>query len=472
MSSPHTIESGCPHDTRPAVRLERLIARALHTCGGSARTLWMTLDAPLVPAERLLALTGYQNRVLWSPSPADEYAGVGAVAVLAATGEGRFEQIRDAAARVFAGLTSVALDGTAAPPPRLLGAFAFQPASVASPIWGGFGDARFVLPRIAYLRRAERAWLALSAGVAELASAAGRARLAAEAELARKTLHSELGASSPGLSEASLGDESGDWSSLVGGIRGEIHAGRLDKAVAARRIVLRGGRLPPAALVLERLRAEAPGCTRFALAVGRRTFLGASPECLVKSQRLRVCADALAGSMRGDDPARSAALLRNQKERAEHAIVARAIAATLAPLCESLSAAGPALHRLRHITHLRTRFDGMLNRPRHVLDLVGRLHPTPAVGGTPRRAALAWLAAHEDADRGLYSGPFGAFDRSGNGEFVVAIRSALLSAGEAHLFAGAGIVAGSEVDSELSETRWKLRGLLAALGVPTAPGVD
>jgi isochorismate synthase len=433
----------------------------------------MTLDAPVVPAERLLALTGYQNRILWSPSPEDECAGVGAVAVLEATGQERFEQIRDAAARLFATLSCVALDGAPPPAPRLLGAFAFEPATRASPVWRGFGDARFVLPRIAYRRCGQRAWLALSAGVAELASAAACACLAAEAEMALRTLCSEPGAWSPAGAEFSLRDDAGVWSSLVTGIRGEISAGRLDKAVAARRIVLRGGRLPPAALVLQRLRTEAPGCTRFALSIGRRTFLGASPEWLVRRLGLRVGADALAGSIEGDDPARGAALLRNKKERAEHAIVAREIAAALAPLCESLRASGPTLHRLRHLTHLHTRFDGILNHSRHVLDLVARLHPTPAVGGTPRRAALAWLAAHEHADRGLYSGPFGAFDRSGNGEFVVAIRSALLTAGEAHLFAGAGIVDGSEAETELAETRWKLRGLLAAFGVqPAAFGVQ
>ena len=100
-----------------------------------------------------------------------------------------------------------------------------------------------------------------------------------------------------------------------------------------------------------------------------------------------------------------------------------------------------------------------------MLDLVARLHPTPAVGGAPQAAALAWIAAHEHVERGLYAGPFGAFDRAGNGEFIVAIRSGLLAASEAHLFAGAGIVAGSEAQGELRETRWKLRGLLAALGV-------
>jgi isochorismate synthase EntC len=123
------------------------------------------------------------------------------------------------------------------------------------------------------------------------------------------------------------------------------------------------------------------------------------------------------------------------------------------------------VHALRHVQHLRTALSGSLKAPLHVLDLVARLHPTAAVGGTPRAAALAWLDAHEAADRGLYAGPFGTFDRTGNGLFVVAIRSALVGTREARLFAGAGIVRGSLAAREWCETRWKLRGLLHAIGV-------
>jgi isochorismate synthase len=257
----------------------------------------------------------------------------------------------------------------------------------------------------------------------------------------------------------------GAWSALVTGIRGEIASGRLEKAVAAQCTVVRGRRLPPAALVLQRLRSEAPDCTRFALSVGDRTFLGASPERIVKRRGTRVWTEALAGSARGDDPAHVEALLHNRKERIEHAIVAREIRALLGPLHATLSAEGPDVRLLRHVAHLRTRFECVLKEPLHVLDLVARLHPTSAVGGAPRAAALAWIAAHEHMERGLYAGPFGAFDRAGNGEFVVAIRSGLIAAGEAYLFAGAGIIDGSEVLGELCETRWKLRSLLSASGV-------
>jgi menaquinone-specific isochorismate synthase len=391
---------------------------------------------------------------------------VGDAHVLTSTGENRFVQIRDAAQEAFRALVHVALDGDPVPELKFFGGFSFQPARFDSPLWRGFGDGHFVLPRIAYTRRAQRAWLTLSASASDLSGLGGRTRLAHEAHAALQALRREDSDTAPELSDTLATDGPAEvWSALVNGIRGEIAAGRLEKAVAARRVVLRGACLPAPARVLERLRREARDSTRFALTVGDLTFLGASPERIVKCSGLRVWTEALAGSVQGDDPSHGESLFLSRKDRAEHAIVAREIRTLLAPLYESLDVDGPHLHRLRHVSHLRTRFDGILKEPQHVLDLVARLHPTSAVGGAPRIAAVAWLAEHEHTERGFYAGPFGAFDRDGNGEFVVAIRSGLLGANEAHLFAGAGIVDGSEVESELCETRWKLQGLMAAMGV-------
>jgi isochorismate synthase len=451
---------------RPNSALEQAIAGAFRAHGKSHRTLSMSMAAPVAPAERLLRLTRSRYQVLWSPSVDNEHSGIGAAHVLIGNGEDRFALIRAAAERVFQETAVIALDAQSAPDPQVVGGFAFQPARGVSTLWRGFEDAQFVLPRIAYTRRARCAWLTLTATARDLSNAAGRSRLAGEASQALQALRGGFNGTLSALGVLQRIDPAeGVWSALVSGIRSEIAAGLLEKAVVAQRTMVRGARLPPAALVLERLRAESPDCARFALSVGNRTFLGASPERLVKRSGNRLWTEAVAGSIRSDDPTHGQSLLLSKKDGLEHAIVAREIGAVLGPLCETLTACGPQLHRLPHVTHLRTRFQGLLKQPRHVLDLVERLHPTPAVGGAPRGAALAWLARYEGVDRGLYAGPFGAFDRSGDGEFVVAIRSGLLSAGEAHLFAGAGIVEGSNAQSELCETRWKLRSLMAALGV-------
>jgi isochorismate synthase len=445
--------------------LEQAIAAAFEACGTTHRTLCMSIGAPLACAARLFALSGYAYKVLWSASPENECSGVGAAHVLVGHGEDRFARIREQAERVFQDLATTALHGDRAPDANFIGGFAFQPARAESALWRGFEDAQFVLPRIAYTRRAQRAWLSLTASVRELSSAAGRSRLAGEAAEALRALRGESSAAfpEPGMMQRIDPDE-GAWSALVGGIRREIDAGNLEKAVAAQRTIVRGPRMVSAALVLERLRAQSSDCACFALSVGNRTFLGASPERIVKLCGTSLWTEAVAGSIPSGDSAQGQSLLQSAKDRREHGIVAREIGALLGPLCETLSDSGLELHRLPHLTHLRTRFQGVLRQPRHVLDVVERLHPTPAVGGAPRDAALAWLADHERLDRGLYAGPFGAFDRTGDGEFVAAIRSGILAAKEAHLFAGAGIVEGSNVENELCETRWKLRSLLAALG--------
>ena len=113
--------------------------------------------------------------------------------------------------------------------------------------------------------------------------------------------------------------------------------------------------------------------------------------------------------------------------------------------------------RSSHGTSLRT--------PRHVLELAARLHPTPAVGGTPRELAADWIRTREPIARGWYAAPVGWFDLDGNGDLAVAIRSGVLAGNRAHLWAGAGIVAGSDPDRELAETEVKFRVMLGALGV-------
>jgi len=447
-------------------KLAARIATGLAQMPQAANTLCLNLEAPIAPAERLLSLPGFEHSVLWAPSADDEHAGVGVAQALCGTGDMRFAQIRVAADRLFDGLASVTLDAEPAPPPRLIGGFAFQAGRSASQLWEGFGDAQFLLPRLAYSRRGANAWLSLTGGFAEFASPAGRHRLASEAMAALDALAEPIAATPAKLGASYRIEESESaWSTLIDGIRAEIDAGRLEKVVAARSVVVRGALMPQPAHVLERLRREAPGCTRFALIRGQQAFLGASPECLVKRTGSRLWADAVAGSVQNLGTFTRETLFKDKKERCEHDIVVRAIRSTLAPHCELLSASGPHLHPLRHVVHLRTGFSGLLKDPMHVLDLVARLHPTPAVGGAPRLAALAWLDAHEHADRGFFAGPFGAFDRHGDGQFVVAIRSGVLTRSAAHLYAGAGIVAGSRSAAELLETRWKLRGLLGAVGV-------
>jgi isochorismate synthase len=224
---------------------------------------------------------------------------------------------------------------------------------------------------------------------------------------------------------------------------------------------------------LASLREIYPDCVVIAHRLGSCLFVSATPERLVSLDGFRVRTAAVAGSApRGrsanEEDRLSQALLASAKERHEHEVVKKAIVGSLREVCGDLVGADvPRLLRLEGIQHLETSLEGELlpevREEIDLLDLVDRLHPTPAVGGAPRAAALDWIERFEDLERGWYAGPMGWMDARGRGEFRVALRSALIRGGRARLFAGAGIVAGSIPERELIETRWKLRALLAPL---------
>jgi isochorismate synthase len=221
---------------------------------------------------------------------------------------------------------------------------------------------------------------------------------------------------------------------------------------------------------LDRLRQRYPGTTVFAVRQGDACFLGATPETLVELHGSTVRADCLAGSYRRgvtevEDRALGAALLSDDKERREHAIVVRTLCESLREICSDLQASEtPSLRRMANVQHLHTPIKATTNGDRHVLELVERLHPTPATAGLPRQSSLCLIRRHEPFGRGWYAGPIGWLDAKGNGEFAVALRSALVSGNEASLYAGCGIVSGSDPAREYDESAIKLEAMLWALG--------
>ncbi|HUY30215.1 MAG TPA: isochorismate synthase [Acidimicrobiales bacterium] len=255
-----------------------------------------------------------------------------------------------------------------------------------------------------------------------------------------------------------------------------IHQGAFEKVVLVREVAVDANRPLRQHHLLERLRALHPSCCSFAI----DGFVGASPELLVRRRGDEVVSQPLAGTVaRSGDPEEdrhlAAALLASEKERAEHRIVVDAIVHALAAHCSSLDAPTvPHLLALRNVAHLATRVTGTL-RPSSdrgagetgapavatALDLLAAVHPTPAVGGSPREAALDYLRKTEDVERGRFAGPVGWVRADGDGEWWIGIRSAIIDGTRARLFAGVGIVDGSDPASELAETQLKLQALLA-----------
>lgn len=222
--------------------------------------------------------------------------------------------------------------------------------------------------------------------------------------------------------------------------------------------------------VLNGLRERFRDCYAFSVANGRgQSLIGASPERLIQVEKGILLTEALAGSARrgasaSEDAAIAAALLRSEKDLAEHDYVVKAISRRLAPMGVQLElSARPGLKRLANVQHLHTPIRAQLPPGVRLLDALGRLHPTPAVGGSPREAAVPCIRKLESFPRGLYAGALGWIDSRGEGEFFVALRSALIDGSNARLYAGAGIVAGSQPEKELAETELKFRALMDAL---------
>jgi menaquinone-specific isochorismate synthase len=207
-----------------------------------------------------------------------------------------------------------------------------------------------------------------------------------------------------------------------------------------------------------------PNCWVFAV----DGLVGATPELLLRRQGDTVSARVLAGTVWPRDDmdrdALAAELLRSAKNREEHRYAVESLATTLRPFCTSLTVpAEPTVLCLRNVLHLATDVHGTLAEDVSLLTLTGASHPTAAVGGTPRAAAVSLIAELEGMDRGRYTGPVGWVDSTGDGEFGIALRCAQVDGNTIRLFAGCGIVADSDPDSEVAEAAAKFVPMRDAL---------
>jgi menaquinone-specific isochorismate synthase len=379
-------------------------------------------------------------------------------------------------------------------PPRLFGGFQFAPpvtpaggggeSPIADPIWEGFPAARFILPRFTLEGDGSETRLVLHHLDGE--DDTGEAMLEGLAEtLIRAAAFPQQGSSGPsgngrrpGAGPADPGPVTGPareaWSQAVEEVLEAIREGGLEKAVLARVLEVEGPVDVPG--VLARFRAENARAHVYLFEPEpERALVGAAPEVLAELRGGRFHATAVAGSIpRGidgpSDRALAERLLASGKDLAEHRHTVEVMAECLRPLMRELAVDdAPGVLTLSRIQHLETGFRGVVREGVDVLTLVEALHPTPAVCGRPRERALELIRRSEPFERGWYAGPVGWVDAAGDGDFVPALRSAVGQGSRWRLFAGAGIVDGSDPDAEWEETGLKFEPALRALGVERSP---
>jgi isochorismate synthase len=359
--------------------------------------------------------------------------------------------------------------GAAQDDPLWFGGFAFH-TNTSSPPWSDWPVARFFSPRLLWLDDARggrliAAWRCDEQGL----SVSDDEELTRELLVTNTTRDASTKSATTTPSATTRAtrppqqptiETAEQWTARVRQARKTICDGALDKVVLARLRSLELQEQVDPVVLAEQLASQRPHCSSFALTFGGSSFVGSTPETLVRHQGPWIRAEALAGSApRAAEPSADAtnraALSSSTKDLCEHAIVIEALELALKRAGLSPRRSGtPCVVPFPEAFHLRTIITAHPPEGFHLFDAAAAAHPSPAVCGTPTEPAWERLA-EEEPWRGWYAGALGWADRSGNGHLVVALRSALVEARRAWCFAGAGIVGDSDPDVELAETEMK-----------------
>jgi salicylate biosynthesis isochorismate synthase len=474
-----------------AARLQLAVRRARRSGQPTLATLTLTLPASVDPSAVACASRRPGEPWFLFEQPERDRAALatlGQATALTATGPERFATVADRWRTLAAAAVSDPLDGSvdrrsASTGPIAVGGFAFASDGGGDPAWSGFEPASLVVPEVALTRHGRdgegegegerdgcRVRLTVSALAApddtpeELLTRLDR-RLG---ELREEPL-ALLDPAPAGRYRIASAMPPEHYEAAVARAVELIRAGELEKVVLAREVQAHAPSEHDPVAVFGVLREAFPACSVFCVGRGEAAFIAASPELLVRREGHRVSTLALAGSMRRSaDPAvddhLGEQLMHSEKDREEHSIVIRRIEHTLRPHALWVTATPePTLVRVANIQHLGTPIRAQLAQPLDVIELLELMHPTPAVGGEPLARARPLIPALEGLDRGWYAGPVGWADATGDGEFCVALRCALLRGRVARCYAGVGVVRDSDPSAELAETEVKLQALLPLL---------
>ncbi|WP_459503505.1 isochorismate synthase [Bacillus sp. C1] len=410
----------------------------------------------------------FENRCYFA-DPAQQviFAGIGSVFTIATSSNNRFQTAREEWSKVQENAIVQREAYEFGTGPLLFGGFSFDPEKEKTDLWKEFKDTTLSLPSFLLTVKNEKAWLTINTFV----TAEDSAQTVYEeiVSLEERILQEYNGSHTDGgltvISKVEV-DPKG-WLNAIVKVQDEMKKGSLHKVVLARELKLVMNQHIDSARVLEALRMGQPDCYVFAFDYKRACFLGATPERLIRKEGEKFTSMCLAGSIgHGNSIEESKrngdALLHDEKNLAEHGYVVNMIRGVLNEHCESVNIPQqPGLLTTKNLLHLYTPVEAKGDAS--LLSMVEELHPTPALGGTPRHAAMKMIRDVELLDRGLYGAPIGWIDDKGNGEFAVALRCGLLNGDKASLFAGCGIVIDSVPQLEYEETSLKFRPMLGAL---------
>ncbi|WP_342432715.1 isochorismate synthase [Neobacillus sp. FSL H8-0543] len=353
--------------------------------------------------------------------------------------------------------------------PVMFGGFSFDPSKKKTELWSKYADSLFHIPKYMLTVFENQTFLTTNIVCTPNDDITLFEKVIAERSQLLSSLKENYEVRAANLLD--IKEISPDkWKKSVEEVVSDVKEGPLKKVVLARELRLSFDHHVMAEGVLANLYRQQRESFIFVFESNGDCFVGATPERLVKKQANKVYSTCLAGSIpRGkseeEDRVLGEKLLNDKKNLIEHGFVVEMIKEALEESCkEIILPEKPQLMKIRDIQHLYTPVIGKCHEDASLLLLVERLHPTPALGGLPKQEAVEKIREVEELERGFYAAPLGWADYRANGEFAVSIRSGLIQGKEASLFAGCGVVADSDSESEYQETRLKFRPMLRALG--------
>ena len=410
-------------------------------------------------------------RVYWEqPSKGIALAGLGSIIEFNDYDNMHSDKIHNQIKKIME--DSISISDSVVVGPKILGGYAFDKYAGKDETWNGFPRTQFILPECLGTSTDDGTWLTIS-------------RIIYPDDIVDKTYdkfistkkyyENRLPVTLPPISRSSVDKykvipDQEKYTESILSVLEKIKPNKLDKVVISRSHHVKVGNNFSGVSAMQIMRNAYPRCTSFFFSFPKQgIFFGSTPERLISLKNKCIHTEALAGTIaRGnnmeEDRNYADKLLASHKESEEHNFVLEQIIRKLNPIVSEIQySSTPYVLKLKNVQHLKTSITGKINHDAHILTLVNRLHPTSAVAGTPTDKAMDIIRIVELHDRGWYSGPIGWIDQKGDGEFYVALRSALVRNEEAHIFAGGGIVSESHPFTEWEETELKLQPIISAL---------